>query len=192
MRVEQLKERLGDKITIEWRSFLLRTEPKTTSQDKFVEYTNSWKRCAESAPEANFTTPWATENAGPASSLPAQIAWKASANFGAEFQDKFHAALLTAYFTDNRTISDWDVLADIATEVGLDRDEFTTFLDANREYLASWVIDEHNSAIQNGIQAVPTVVIADVLPVPGAQDVDTYERLVNKLIERRDQGRLNN
>lgn len=190
MRVEQLKERLGDKITIEWRSFLLRTEPKTTSQEKFVEYTNSWQRCAASAPEAHFTTPWASDNPGPSSSLPAQIAWKASANFGAEAQEKLHAALLRAYFTDNRNISDWDVLADIAEETGLDRTDFTAFLETNREYLASWVIDEHNSAIQNGIQAVPTVVIADVLPVPGAQDVDTYERLINKLIARRDDGLL--
>jgi len=189
VRVEELKERLGDKVEIQWKSFLLRTEPKTTSLEKFIEYTNSWQRPAAMEPRTRYTTPWASGAEPPTSSLPAQVAWKASSTFGADKQDAFHDALLTAYFTDNRNIADWAVLSDIAEEVGIDRVEFEAFLDVNRKYLASWVIDEHNSAIQSGVTAVPTVVIGDVLPVPGAQDVDQYERLVERFITRRAEAR---
>lgn len=180
---------MGAKVELTWKSFLLRTEPKTQGIEKFREYTRSWERCQATEPDAGFTTPWATDNDPPTSSLPAQVAWKASSTFGDGMQDTFHNALLTAYFTDNRDISSWVVLSDIAEEVGINRVDFESFLNDNREYLASWVIDEHNAAIESGITAVPTVVIGDVLPVPGAQDVENYERLINRFIQRRTEAR---
>lgn len=192
MRVDELEKRLGAKVELTWKSFLLRTEPKTSSLDKFRDYTRSWERCQSTEPEADFTTPWATENNPPTSSLPAQVAWKASSTFGEGVQERFHAALLKAYFTDNRDISAWVVLSDIAEEVGINRVDFESFLNDNREYLASWVIDEHNAAIESGITAVPTVVIGDVLPVPGAQDVENYERLIERFITRRAEARAKN
>ena len=134
-----------------------------------------------------FTTPWASGETPPESSLPAQVAWKASALFGPEVQDAYHEALLDAYFTKNRNIADWTILVDIAEQVGIDRAEFTARLEENKQHFASWVIDEHNSAIRDGITAVPTVVIGDVFPVPGAQDAETYIRLVERFIERREQ-----
>ena len=184
MRVNQLKESMGDKVDITWRSFLLRTEPKTTTIEKFREYTKSWANPQNAAPEAKFTTPWASDSEPPSESLPAQVAWKATALFGQEAQDRYHEALLTAYFTDNRDISSWGVLIDIAAETGLDPQEFAARLDESKQHLASWVIDEHNSAIQNGISAVPTIMIGE-FPIPGAQELETYERLIERYIERR-------
>ena len=95
-----------------------------------------------------------------------------------------HDRLMTAYFTQNRTISDWQVLADIAAEVGIDRAEFLTIAQEQRQSLAQVVIDEHNSAIEQGITAVPTVVINEVLPVPGAQDSDSYIAWIERILER--------
>ena len=40
MRVDDIAEKFGDKVKIEWMSFMLRTEPKTSSHEKFVQYTN--------------------------------------------------------------------------------------------------------------------------------------------------------
>ena len=54
MRLDQLEERMGDAISVEWRSFLLRPEPKTPDQEKFVEYTRSWLRPAEMEPATDF------------------------------------------------------------------------------------------------------------------------------------------
>lgn len=185
VRVQQIQEHFGESVDITWSSFLLRTEPKTGTRDKFVEYTHSWERPAEGAPEAQFNWPWTGESAGPTSSLPAQIAWKATSMFGDGKQHDFHDALLKAYFTDNRDISDWTILTELAEQCGIDPVEFDARLEANREHLASWVIDEHNAAIQNGINAVPTVVVGDVFPIPGAQPLDYYLRVIRKYAEHR-------
>ena len=185
MRVDEIAEAFGDKVKIEWRSFMLRTEPKTTSRDKFVHYTNSWQRCAEAEPQAAFTTPWASEADGPSSSLPAQVAWKAASTFGDDAKEKMKQALMHAYFVDNRNISDEGELIDIAVSIGLDRDEFITILAEQSRPLAMAVIDEHNDAINNGITAVPTVLVDGMLPIPGAQEFSVYERMIERMIARR-------
>ena len=170
-------------MDITWKSFLLRTEPKETSRDKFVRYTQGWSRMQEMEPRAEFR-PWATDDDPPSSSLPAQVAHKVVARSWPQAARAMHDRLMTAYFTQNRTISDWQVLADIAAEVGIDRAEFLTIAQEQRQSLAQVVIDEHNSAIEQGITAVPTVVINEVLPVPGAQDSDSYIAWIERILER--------
>ena len=185
MRVDEIAEAFGDKVKIEWKSFMLRTEPKTTSRDKFVDYTNSWQRCAEAEPQAEFTTPWASDANGPSSSLPAQVAWKAASTFGDDAKEKMKRALMHAYFVENRNISDEGELIDIAVSIGLDRDQFIQLLAEQSRPLAMAVIDEHNDAINNGITAVPTVLVDGMLPIPGAQEFATYERMIERMIARR-------
>lgn len=170
---------------MQWKSFLLRTEPKTSSLEKFTDYTRSWERPAETEPATNFTTPWASGAAPPSSSLPAQVAWKVSADFGEEAQHRYHRALLEAYFTDNRTISELDVLADIAAECEIDRDKFKAAFLEQSEQLSQVVVEEHNSAIQHQVTAVPTIMIGGVFPIPGAQDVETYSRYIERYIDKR-------
>lgn len=163
---------------------MLRTEPKTTSREEFVGYTRGWQRMAEMEPRATFT-PWTldTPNEPPSSSLPAHVAAKIIAAHWPERSTDLHWALLRAYFSANRTISDWDVLADIVAELGIDRGDFTTMLTEQRQSMASLVIDDHNSAIQQGITAVPTVLINE-LPVPGAQETESYVAWISRIIER--------
>ena len=173
---------MGAAITIEWRSFLLRPEPKTPDQAAFVKYTQSWLRAAEMEPAASFQV-WATDNPQPSSSLPPHVATKAIELVDPAKTATFHRRLLAAYFTENRTISDWEVLYALAEEVGVARDQLSTAVDEHRETLTETVIDEHNDAMAQGITAGPTTVIAGVLPVPGAQDADTLEALVNQVIE---------
>lgn len=172
-------------MEITWKSFLLRTEPKTTNRESFVAYTQGWQRMGEMEPRAAFN-PWSneTDNDPPSSSLPAQITHKVVEANWPEAATALHWRLLEAYFTENRTISDWDVLADIVTEVGVDRDEFVTMAQEQRESLSAVVIDQHNSAIEQGVTAVPTVLINNVLPVPGAQDSASYIAWIDKIISR--------
>ena len=47
------------------------------------------------------------------------------------------------------------------------------------------MVDEHNFAITNGITAVPTVLLDGMFPIPGAQEVATYERMVERMIARK-------
>ena len=180
-----MKQHFGDDVDITWKSFLLRTEPKPMSRDKFVSYTQGWERMAEMEPRASFV-PWTSEstNEPPASSLPAQVAHKVVEASWPDAAEALHWRLLRAYFTESRTISDWNVLAEVVADVGVDRSEFVTMVGEQRAAMAQLVIDEHNSAIEQGITAVPTVVINGVLPVPGAQDSDTYINWIERILER--------
>ncbi len=155
------------------------------SREKFVRYSQNWSKMAELEPRTTFN-PWTMEspNEPPTSSLPAQVAYKIiEANWPNRAADA-HRSLLEAYFVDNRTISDWDVLTDIAVEIGISRDEFGAMVAEQRQRMAQLVIDEHNSAIDEGVTAVPTVVINNVLPVPGAQDAESYIAWIQRLVER--------
>ena len=184
MRLDELAERMGESISIETKSFLLRPQTSEREREKFAQYTQSWMRPAEMEPRAEFNV-WSSDSPAPSGSIPAQVAAKAMTAWRPELAHRFDRALLTAYFTDNRTISDLDVLADIAAECGADRDTFKAFVVDNEQQFTQQVIDEHNQAVEQGITAVPTVVIDGVLPVQGAQDVDLYEHWIRKIIERR-------
>ena len=183
MRLDQLEERMGDAISIVWKSFLLRPEPQSRDQAEFVEYTNSWLRPAEMEPATKFRV-WASDNHPPTSSVPPHIAAKALEIVAPESGRAFHRRMLSAYFTENQTISDWDVLHRLVDEVGVDGSAVRAAVEEHGEQLTETVIAEHNEAIAHGINAVPTTVIAGVLPVPGAQDVDTFEMWINRLIDR--------
>ncbi len=174
---------MGDRISIEWRSFLLRVEPKTPSREKFVEYTRSWLRPAEMEPRAEFQV-WSSDAPPPSSSLPAQVAAKTMELHAPDAVFTYHRALLSAYFTDNRDISNADVLADIAAECGVDRAGFVAAGQEHNQAMTQAVIDDHNSAIENGVTAVPTVVINNMMPVPGAQEVDAYQAWIERILSR--------
>ena len=190
MRVEQLEETFGDQIEVEWKSFLLRPDNDggdPAKHDAFVEYTNSWMRPAAAEPSLTFSV-WATDNAQPTGSIPAQIAQKAMEEFAPEAAAAYHRRLMDAYFAENRTISDAEVLADLAADVDVDPAGFITHVVEHEQRLARAVIDEHNSAIESGVTAVPTIVLDDVLPVQGAQDFESYVRWIDRLLSRRGDG----
>jgi len=184
VRVDQVKRHFGDDVAVEWRSFLLRPEPTTPNQEKFVAYTQSWLRPAEAEPLATFR-PWATNNPQPESSIPAQVAAKLVAAYAPQYAEAYHRRLLEAYFGENRTISDGEVLAALAVEVGLDSGQFFENLREHQAALTHQVIAEHNSAIESGVTAVPTMVLDDILPIQGAQDFESYKTWITKLRDRR-------
>ncbi len=178
---------MGPAISVSTKSFLLRPQTTVREREKFVEYTQSWLRPAEMEPRARFNV-WSTDSPAPSGSIPAQVAAKAMAAWRPDLAHDYDRALLTAYFTDNRTISDRGVLADVASGCGADRSGFVSFLEANQQIITRQVLDEHNEAVEQGITAVPTVVIEGVLPVQGVQEVDLYEHWIRRIIERRQHG----
>lgn len=90
-------------------------------------------------------------------------------------------ALFTAHFTDNRNISDRAVLADIAAQIGLDRQEAIAVLKDQR--FANEVRDSEQWAQQQGIQGVPAVIFNDHHLVTGAQGVDNFKSMLKQLAE---------
>lgn len=187
MRLDELAERLGSAIIIETKSFLLRPQTSEHERERFAQYTQSWLRPAEMEPRTRFNV-WSSDSPAPSGSIPAQVAAKAMAVWQPDLAHGYDRALLAAYFTHNHTISDLDVLADVAEECGADRDGFKSFVGANEQQLTRQVIDDHNEAIEQGVTAVPTVVIDGILPVQGAQEVDLYEHWIRKIIDRRGGG----
>jgi len=185
VRLEQLVEAVGDKVDIEWRSFLLRPDPEPRDPGKFAEYTKSWERPAGLEPSAGFNTPWSGEHAPPSHSMPSAVAGKVAATFGEDPARAYHQHLLDAYFVQNRTVSETDVLADVAVEAGIDRAEFVQRFDEQWNTFVQEVVDDHNAAINSGISGVPAVVVDGRYLIGGAVDVAEYERAIEFVLDER-------
>ena len=91
--------------------------------------------------------------------------------------------LLKAYFMDGRHVGRVDDLADLAAEIGLDRDEAVRVLEAN-EYLPAVKADV---ALANayGIQGVPFFVIDGRYGISGAQDSSVFAGALAKVRDER-------
>ena len=88
--------------------------------------------------------------------------------------------LLQAYFCDGRDISNVDVLAACAHDVGMPQESVHDFL------LGDDGIDEVQGLLQvaaeAGITAVPTFVFDGRWMVPGAQDAETFAVVVRRML----------
>jgi predicted DsbA family dithiol-disulfide isomerase len=91
--------------------------------------------------------------------------------------------LLQAYFIDGLDVSDPDVLADCAAEVGLDHDRVRAFLDSDDG--VAEVRHELHEAAEMEITAVPTFVFDGKWMVPGAQDPETFVQVLRRVVSRR-------
>ena len=88
-------------------------------------------------------------------------------------------ALFEAHFTNNRNISDINVLADIAAETGLDRSEAQAVLEG--QFFAKEVRAAEQHWQQQGIQSVPAIIFNERHLVSGAQGVDNYISILEQL-----------
>ena len=97
----------------------------------------------------------------------ALIAWAQQQGHGSDIKER----LLRAYFVENRFIGSVDVLADIATEAGLDAAVARAFVEdpAQREAVAA--ADARARSL--GIGGVPFFIFNQKLAVSGAQDPAT-------------------
>ena len=179
VRLHRLEEELGDDLDVEWRSFLLRPQPRRRSLEEFRAYTQSWLRPAQDGDGGTFRV-WATDAGPPSHSVPPHLVAKAAAELGAEAFRDIHQRLLTAYFTDNRDITDPATLAAIWSEAALPGDELAR---ADAPRILESVLADHNQAVELGITGVPSVhVDGQTAFVVGAQPYETYRRWVEKLI----------
>lgn len=87
-------------------------------------------------------------------------------------------ALFEAYFREGRDPSDHEVLLDLAARVGLDASRARQLLESN-EY-TSEVRARERFYRENGIDAVPTLVINDRYLVQGGQPVQVFEQLLRR------------
>lgn len=101
---------------------------------------------------------------------------------GAAVQIPLKERIMDAYFTNGKNISDIDVLADCAESAGIDRTEAHTFLSGDE--FVDEVRNEIAEATEYGVTAVPTFIINGQWSVPGAQDVEMFERIIERILEK--------
>ena len=111
-----------------------------------------------------------------------RLLWLAAQPDSPVAQEELKERLLKAYFTDGLAIGDPDVLADCAAEVGFDRTDVVEFLASERG--TAEVGAELDVARDSGITAVPTYVFNGQWAVPGAQDPETFVRVLGKMAEK--------
>jgi predicted DsbA family dithiol-disulfide isomerase len=100
----------------------------------------------------------------------------------AEIEGRQHAlkrALFAAYFTDGRNPSDHEVLVDVAKQVGLDPVRAREILAS--DLYANEVRERAQFYRQQGIQAVPSVIINDKYLIQGGQPVAAFEQALRKI-----------
>lgn len=100
---------------------------------------------------------------------------------GAGLQRALKVAMLKAYFTDGRDVSDRAVLLEIAIATGLPEAGATEVLDSR-------LYDEDVSAAEaevhaQGIHAVPAIIVNQRHLIQGGQSVDVFEKLLRQISE---------
>lgn len=88
--------------------------------------------------------------------------------------------LLHGYFSEGKRLSDYEVLADLAVEVGLDRNEVLQVLQNETAYADEVRYDE-NTAQQIGVRGVPFFVVNQKYAISGAQPVETFIGALEKV-----------
>ena len=95
---------------------------------------------------------------------------------------KLKESLMIAYFCDGKDISNVDTLIEIASTFGLDKAQVSDLL--NSELGSEQLEAELVRATELGVTAVPTYVFNEQWSVPGAQDSETFERVLKKLSQQ--------
>jgi len=176
VRLRRLEEELGDRVALEWRTYLLRPHPDPNrTMEKFRAYTSSWMRPA-AEPESGTFRVWATDEGPPSHSVPPHLVAKAAALLGPRAFHAVHDRLLRAYFAENRDITRAETLLELWREVGLPDGGFER---AGDPAILREAVDQHNEAIARDVNGVPAVVMeGNDVPIVGAMPYETYRRWV--------------
>jgi len=97
-------------------------------------------------------------------------------------QTALKKAFFNAYFTEQKNVSDDAVLLDAVEAAGLDRDAAAAALDDPRY---DEVVDAELAHWQDqNISGVPAFIVNSKYMIPGAQDADTFVRVLERVMEK--------
>lgn len=183
VRLQQVEKEFAGEVRLEWRSYLLRPNPSGRRDlERFRAYTRTWERPA-AEPDSGRFRPWSTDVGPPTHSVPAHQVAKAAALLGDEAFRRMHARLLSAYFSENRDISDAHTLEELWRELELPPEAFRRREDPA---LLERILDEHHEAIEAGATGVPALRLADnPAIVVGAHPLDLYRRWMQRTLAAR-------
>lgn len=181
LRLEALEAEFGGAIRIDWKSYLLRPEPRVGGDlERFRAYTRSWERPAADEPLAGFRT-WQGDEGPPSHSVPAHVAAKAAAALGRAEGSEYRRRLFRAYFSESRDVSREPTLRALWADAGLAPEAFEKVRDPAFE---ARVRAEHDEALALEASGVPAVRVASsAFVLVGAQPVETYRRWFRRTLD---------
>jgi len=103
-------------------------------------------------------------------------------NHGESVQADLKERLLKAYFTDGLDVGDAGVIAECATGIGLDGASLRSWLDTDGG--KAEVVADFEAAMNLEISGVPAFLIDGRYMVPGAQDVDVFVNVLERVLAR--------
>lgn len=184
-RLAAVEAELAGVLALEWRSYLLRPNPRPRSAEaleRFRTYTQGWQRVAADEPRAPFQT-WQGDAGPPSHSLPPHLYAKAAASLDPAAGRRMRERLFRAYFAESRDITDPATLAALWQEAGLDPAEQARAADPA---LTRRTLAEHEEAQALGASGVPAVRLADQeFVLVGAQPEATYLRWFRRALAAR-------
>jgi len=162
-------------LNIFWKSYLIREEGVT----RFDEYIASHFMRANEQEECITFNPW---KSGPYPSwgMPALRASKVAALQGKEKWNRFHLAIMKAFYTDGRDVSNENVIEEIAEETGLTMEEFTKEL-RNPKWQKSVYEETRQAQEIFGIRSIPAVIVQNRSLVEGVVSVAHYKKVVEEV-----------
>lgn len=186
-QLAQALEATGTAHEIHWHPFELNPAMPTEGQDGFehvaekygstrAQSEESRARMTALGAELGFDFRW-TEDFRMHNTFHAHqlLRWAETLGRGHDLK----MALFSAHFTARRNLSDDDVLADVAGEIGLDPVEALAVLRDQR--FADDVRQRQGFWLKQGIQGVPAVIFDRQHLVTGAQGVENYTSILTQL-----------
>ncbi len=180
----------ADEVEVRWRAFQL--DPTATSEPKDLRaaidrkygpgaFDGMQKRLGALGAEVGIE--YRFDRAQRVTSVPALalVAW-VEGELGPEAAARLHDRLFQAYFTDGANIADPSNLVDWAVEVGADRELAgeAVATGAGRDS----VVADLEAAAERQLTGVPAFVIEDRHLIPGAQDVDTMQKILARVHDK--------
>lgn len=189
-RFERAVEETGIDVDVVYRSFELDPSvPRDGDAPPLVDYLErkygdrarvqaAHARLTAAGTELGIDFRWAGMRRANTFDAHRLLAWALETS-GAEAQRALKQVMLRAYFTDGQVVTDPEVLADLAAEVGLDRDAALEVLASDR--YADDVRAAREAAYADGITAVPTFVIEGRYLLQGAHETASWVRALRHM-----------
>lgn len=190
LRFERAVAEAGVAVDVVYRSFELDpTVPTDGDAPPLVDYlakkfggtervAAAHARLGEAGEELGIDFQWSRMRRANTFDCHRLLAW-ALETAGAETQRTLKRAMLRAYFTEGAVMTDHGVLADLAVEAGLERDEAIELLASDR--YADEVRAAREQAHGNGISAVPTFIVEGQFMLQGALETDAWVRALGHM-----------
>lgn len=188
-RLEKALQKFPDiEASITWRSFQLDPNaPENPELDIYDTLAKKYGKDRQWAKEMNKNVVEMADGEGlnfnmetikPANTFKAHRLLHFAAENGKQHEMK--AALLNAYFTRGKDVSDIETLATLAHETGLDYERTKEFLEGN--HFSEQVEEDIMKAREIGIQGVPFFLFNNQYGLSGAQPAEVFEEALQKIL----------